>query len=86
MMTQLGSLASQTDVFEEILYKMDAIMKANQENMEARIESGREQMETEIKSGLEEVKAADLEANQEEKEVVAEHQKVPNEETAVETI
>jgi hypothetical protein len=39
-----------------------------------------------IKTGLEEVKATDLEASPEEVEVVAEHQKAPDEEAAVETL
>jgi hypothetical protein len=60
MMTQLGSLASRMDVFEETC-KMGAIVKVNQENTEAGIESSHKQMETEIKTCLEEVKATDLE-------------------------
>lgn len=82
---QLGSLASQMDVFEEMLYKMDAIVKENQEKTEARTDSRQEQMEGEIKPGLEEVEVTDLVVNKEEIEVVAKYQKVPNKETAVKT-
>jgi hypothetical protein len=42
-------------------------------------------MEAEIKTGLEEVKAMDLEASPEEVKVIVELQKVPDEETTVET-
>jgi hypothetical protein len=59
--------------------------EACQEKTEARIETSQEQMEAEIKTGLEEVKAMDLEASPEEVEVIAELQKVPDEEAAVET-
>jgi hypothetical protein len=79
MMAQLGSLATQMDVFEETSNKM------NQEKIEARIETGQESKEAKIKNGLEEVKVMDLEASPEETEV-AEHQKVPYEEAAMDTM
>jgi hypothetical protein len=43
-----------------------------------------EEMKTPVETGLEDVKAIDLEANTEEREDVAECQKVANEETGVE--
>jgi hypothetical protein len=39
-----------------------------------------------VETGLEEVKATDVEANPEDIEAIAERQKVPNEEAAVEAI
>jgi hypothetical protein len=54
--------------------------------VEARTETGQESREAKIKTGLEEVKATDLQASPEETEVVAQHQKVPYAEAAVETI
>jgi hypothetical protein len=49
------------------------------------IKASQEPWRTDIKTGLGEVKAMDLEASAEEVEVVAEHQKVPDEEVTVET-
>lgn len=51
---------------------------------EARLDTWEELVETEIKTELEEIKAKGLEANSEETEAVAEHQKVLKDEAAVE--
>jgi hypothetical protein len=93
MKAQVGYLASQMDMMEARMDSSLEEMKASLGPMEAclgktevRVETGQDPVEAKIKTGLEERKATSLEANQAEIEAIAEHQEVPNEEAAMETI
>lgn len=61
-------------------------MEAYQGKKKARMKFGQEPRKAEIKTDLEEMNATELEAIQEKPEALKEHQEVPNEEAALETI
>jgi hypothetical protein len=62
------------------------VTEAYPERKESRIETGREPVEAKIKICLVEVEGANLEANPEGKEIVAEQRVVPKEEATVKTV
>jgi hypothetical protein len=89
MKSKIDVLVSRLDAYQARMDSHHEIMATVIDFLgktEARMKSGQEEIEAEIKPDAEEMNTTGFEASPEEIEPVAEHQEVPNEEAALETI